>query len=137
MSKFSDWFTKEYRRWNRTQPGEEDFLAFCSQLGFTPETILAWMHDKSVPQNSEVLSLSGFFGPIVYKVLGLSDPDPALLQSFASFAHIPGEQRSLAAQALFEADLEIKARRLEAKSEEAKNIIFASFEKYGFDISRG
>ena len=137
MSKFTDWFTKEYRRWNRTQPGEEDFLAFCSQLGYTPETVLAWMQDKAIPQDSEVLSLAGFFGPKVYKVLGLSDPDPALLQSFSSFAHVPGEQRSLAARALFEADLEIKARQLEARSEEAKNIIFASFEKYGFDISRG
>ena len=137
MSKFEDWFTKEYRRWNRTQPGGEDFLAFCSQLGYTPEAVLAWMHGDAVPQNSEVLSIAGFFGPKVYKELGLSEPDPALLDSFASFAHLPGEQRSLAAQALYEADLEIKERQLEPRSEEAKRIIIASFEKLGFDISRG
>lgn len=136
MSKFSDWFTKEYRRWNRTQPGEENFLAFCSQLGYTPETVLAWMSGGALPQNGEVLSIAGFFGPAVYSVLGLAEPDPALLDSFAPFAQLPGEQRSLAARALYEADLEIKERRLEARSEEARSILIASFEKYGFDISR-
>lgn len=135
MSNFPDWFTKEYRRWNNTQPGEEDFLAFCSLLGYTPETVLSWMHGESIPQNGEVLSIAGMFGVKVYKVLGLPEPDKEILKAYASFSNLAGELRSKAAHALWEADVEIKDNRISPQSDEAKAIIAKTFDKWGFAVS--
>jgi hypothetical protein len=135
MSNFPDWFTKEYRRWNNTQPGEEDFLAFCSLLGYTPETVLSWMHGESIPQNGEVLSIAGMFGVKVYKVLGLPEPDKEILKAYASFSNLAGELRSKAAHALWEADVEIKNNKLTPQSDEAKAVIAKTFDKWGFAVS--
>jgi len=136
MSKFPDWIKREYRRWSRSQPGEEDFLAFCSLLGYTPETVLSWMHGESTPQNGEVLSLAGMFGVKVYKVLGMPEPDKELLKTFNSFSNLAGELRSKAAHALWEADMEIKQKQLLPESDEAKAILAKAFDKWGFTISR-
>lgn len=135
MSNFPDWFTKEYRRWNKTRPGEEDFLAFCSLLGYTPETVLSWMHGESTPQNGEVLSIAGMFSVKVYKVLGLPEPDKEILQAYVSFSNLAGELRSKAAHALWEADIEIKNNRISPQSDEAKAIIAKTFDKWGFAVS--
>ncbi|WP_062531989.1 hypothetical protein [Leptolinea tardivitalis] len=135
MSNFPDWFTQEYRRWNKTRPGEEDFLAFCSLLGYTPETVLSWMHGESTPQNGEVLSIAGMFSVKVYKVLGLPEPDKEILQAYVSFSNLAGELRSKAAHALWEADVEIKNNRISPQSDEAKAIIAKTFDKWGFAVS--
>ena len=135
MSNFPDWFKREYRRWSRSQPGEEDFLAFCSLLGYTPNTVLSWLHGESTPQNGEVLSIAGMFGVKVYKVLGLSEPDKEILKAYASFSNLAGELRSKAAHALWEADVEIKNNKISPQSEEAKAIIAKTFDKWGFTVS--
>jgi transcriptional regulator with XRE-family HTH domain len=135
MSKFPDWFKREYRRWSRSQPGEEDFLAFCSLLGYTPETVLSWMHGESTPQNGEVLSIAGLFGVKVYKVLGMPEPDKELLKTYESFSNLAGELRSKAAHALWEADVEIKQKQLHPESDEAKAILAKAFDKWGFTVS--
>lgn len=135
MLNFPDWFKREYRRWNRSQPGEEDFLAFCSLLGYPPVTVLAWMHGESVPHDGEVLSIAGVFGDKVYKVLGLPEPDKEVLKAYASFSHLAGELRSKAARALWEADVEIKEKQVTPESDEAKVILARAFEKWGFTVS--
>ena len=135
MSKFPDWFTREYRRWSRSQPGEEDFLAFCSLLGYTPETVLSWMHGETTPQNGEVLSIAGMFGVKVYKVLGMPEPDKELLKTFNSFSNLAGELRCKAAHALWEADVEIKQKHLLPESDEAKAVLAKAFDKWGFTVS--
>jgi len=135
MSNFPDWFKREYRRWSRSQPGEEDFLAFCSLLGYTPNTVLSWLHGESTPQNGEVLSIAGMFGIKVYKVLGLPEPDKEILKAYASFSNLAGELRSKAAQALWEADVEIKNNKISPQSDEAKAIIAKTFDKWGFAVS--
>lgn len=135
MSNFPDWFKREYRRWSRSQPGEEDFLAFCSLLGYTPNTVLSWLHGESIPQNGEVLSIADMFGVKVYKVLGLPEPDKEILKAYASFSNLAGELRSKAAHALWEADAEIKQKQVAPESDEAKAILAKSFDKWGFSFS--
>ena len=135
MSNFPDWFKREYRRWSRSQPGEEDFLAFCSLLGYTPNTVLSWLHGESTPQNGDVLSIAGMFGVKVYKVLGLPEPDKEILKAYASFSNLAGELRSKAAHALWEADIEIKNNKISPQSDEAKAIIAKTFDKWGFAVS--
>jgi transcriptional regulator with XRE-family HTH domain len=135
MSNFPDWFKREYRRWSRSQPGEEDFLAFCSLLGYTPNTVLSWLHGESTPQNGEVLSIAGMFGVKVFQVLGLPEPDKEILKAYASFSNLAGELRSKAAHALWEADVEIKNNKISPQSDEAKAIIAKTFDKWGFTVS--
>jgi hypothetical protein len=93
------------------------------------------MHGESIPQGGEVLSIAGMFGIKVYKVLDLPEPDKELLKVYASFSHLPGELRSKAARALWEADVEIKQKQVPPKSDEAKAILSNAFEKWGFSVS--
>ena len=135
MSKFPDWFTREYRRWSKSQPGGEDFLAYCSLLGYTPEIVLAWMHGEATPQGGEILSIAGIFGIKVYKILGLAEPDAELIKAYQSFSHLDGKLRRKAAGALWEADLEIKRKQISPTSDEATTILSLVYKKWGFTVS--
>ena len=75
------------------------------------------------------------FGVKVYKVLGLPEPDKEILNAYASFSNLAGELRSKAAQALWEADAEIKQKQVAPESDEAKEILAKSFDKWGFSFS--
>lgn len=132
MSKFPAWFNKAYKRWSRSQPGEEDFLAFCDLLGYSPSKVLEWLRGESVPVGLEVLSIAGILGLNVYEVLDLQKPDPELIKIFKSFPHLTGEYRSKLAHALLEANSEILKKRVTAKSDEAKFILKKILKKWGF-----
>jgi hypothetical protein len=49
MSNFADWLNRAYKRWCKTQPGEEDFLGFCDFIGVEPWKVLEWMRGESEP----------------------------------------------------------------------------------------
>ena len=50
MSNFPAWFNRAYKRWSRSQAGEEDFIAFCDLLGYPPFKVLGWMHGEFLPE---------------------------------------------------------------------------------------
>jgi len=135
MSKFLPWFTKEYKQWVRSHPGEEDFLAFCELLGYSPAKVLSWLQGDSVPQGAEILSIAGIFGIKVYSLLGQPEPDPELLKIYASFTHLTGDYRSKLANALWEAQTEMHNKEVTTRSEEAKPILAKAFKKWGFEDS--
>jgi hypothetical protein len=131
MSNFPAWFNRAYKRWSRSQAGEEDFIAFCDLLGYPPSKVLGWMHGEFIPEGPEVLSIAGILGIKVYQVLDLPKPDPELIKIFESFAHLTGQDRSNLALALFEVERILKEDKISTKSTEAKEIIKNTFEKYG------
>jgi transcriptional regulator with XRE-family HTH domain len=133
MSKFPAWFNRAYKRWSRSQPGEEDFLAFCDLLGYSPSKVLAWLHGESVPEGPEVLSIAGVFGIDVYTALSLPKPDPELLKIFDLFSHLHGESRSRLALAILDAERHLQEYDISASSSAAKEILKNVFEKYGLD----
>jgi transcriptional regulator with XRE-family HTH domain len=135
MLQFSDWFSREYKQWCQSQPGEEDFLAFCELLGYSPSIILCWLQGDSIPQNAELLSIAGVFGTKVYSILRQPEPDPELLKIYYSFTHLTGEYRCKLAQALWEAQTEMHNKGVTASSEEAKPILKVVFTKWGFEDS--
>lgn len=132
MSKFPAWFNKVYKRWSRSQPGEEDFLAFCDLLGYSPAKVLEWFQGESLPEGPEILSIAGVLGLNVYKVLDIQKPDPELIKIFHSFSHLTGEYRSKLAHALWEVQSEMLQSGVSAKSDEAKIILTKIFTKWGF-----
>ena len=131
MSNFPAWFNRAYKRWSRSQAGEEDFIAFCDLLGYPPSKVLGWLHGEFLPEEPEVLSIAGILGIKVYQVLDLPKPDPELIKIFESFAHLTGQDRSNLALALFEVERILKEDKISTKSTEAKEIIKNTFEKYG------
>jgi len=133
MSKFLPWFTKEYKQWVRSHPGEEDFLAFCELLGYSPAKIFSWLQGDSVPQDAEILSIAGIFGINVYSLLGQPEPDPELLKIYNSFAHLTGEYRGKLAQALWEVQMEMQLKQITTRSDETKIILANAFRKWGID----
>jgi hypothetical protein len=135
MSQFSDWFNREYKRWSRSQPGEEDFLAFCALLGYLPASVMSWLQGDSIPQGAELLSIAGVFGTKVYSLLGQPEPDRELVKIYNSFSHLTGQYRGKLAQALWEAQTEIHQKGVTANSEDAKLILSEAFKKWGFEAS--
>lgn len=133
MSKFPVWFKRAYKQWSRSQPGEEDFLAFCDLLGYSPAIVLNWLQGDSIPQGAEILSIAGLFGAKVYSLLDQPEPDSELLKIYNSFSHLKGEFRRKLAQALWEAQMVMCQEGVTANSEEAKLILTESFTKWGVD----
>lgn len=131
MSNFPAWFKRAYKRWSRSQAGEEDFIAFCDLLGYPPSKVLGWLHGEFLPEGPEVLSIAGILGIKVYQVLDLPKPDPELIKIYGSFAHLTGQDRSNLALALFEVERILKEDKISTKSTEAKEIFKRTFEKYG------
>ena len=135
MSKFVVWFKREYKRWSRSQPGEEDFQAFCVLLGHLPAIVLSWLQGDSEPQGAELFSIAEVFGTKVYSLLGQPEPDPELLKIYNSFSHLTGEYRGKLAQVLFEAQMEMRQKGVTANSKEAKSILDEAFKKWGFETT--
>ena len=135
MSKFPDWFKRVYKKWNRSQPGEEDFLAFCDLLGYSPAVVLGWLQGEGIPQGAELLSIAGLFGTKVYSLLDQPEPDPELLKIYNSFSHLTGEYRSKLANALWDAQTEMSQKGLTVRSEEAKPILSQAFMNWGFETT--
>ena len=130
MSNFPAWFNRAYKRWSRSQAGEEDFIAFCDLLGYPPSKVLGWMQGEFLPEKPEVLSIAGILGVEVYQVLDLPKPDPELLRIYGSFSHLSGQDRSNLALALLEIEKIFEEDNISTKSPEAKEIINSTFEKY-------
>ena len=133
MSKFPVWFKRAYKQWSRSQPGEEDFLAFCDLLGYSPAIVLNWLQGDSIPQGAEILSIAGLLGVKAYEVLGQPEPDSELLKIYNSFSHLTGEHRGKLAHALWEAQTQMSQKGVTVRSEEAKSILFQAFRKWGFE----
>jgi len=131
MSNFPAWFNRAYKRWSRSQAGEEDFIAFCDLLGYPPSKVLGWLHGEFLPEGSEVLSIAGILGIKVYQVLDLPKPDPELIKIYGSFVHLTGQDRSNIALALLEVDRILKEDNISSISPAAKEIVKNTFEKYG------
>lgn len=129
---FPDWFKQEYKRWTDSQPGEEDFLAFCSLLGYPAVTVLGWLQGDWLPEGAEILSIAGVLGTEVYPVLGQPEPDSQLMKIFEQFPHLRGEQRSRLALALWEVQRELQQKQITGNSKEAKPIIAKVFSHWGF-----
>jgi len=131
MSNFPAWFNRAYKRWSRSQAGEEDFIAFCDLLGYPPSKVLGWLHGEFLPEGPEVLGIAGTLGIKAYQVLDLPKPDPELIKIYGSFTKLTGQDRSNLALALFEVERIFKADSISTKSAEAKEIIKKTFEKFG------
>jgi len=131
MSNFPAWFNRAYKRWSRSQAGEEDFIAFCDLLGYPPSKVLGWLHGEFLPEGPEILSIAGTLGTEVYSILGLPVLDPELMKIYHAFSHLHGEFRSRLAQALWEAENEIEQKKILSNSEEAKAILNDAFIRWG------
>ena len=131
MSNFPAWFNRAYKRWSRSQAGEEDFIAFCDLLGYPPSKILGWLHGEFLPEGPEILSIAGTLGIEAYSTLGLPAVDPELMKIYHVFSHLHGEFRSRLAQGLWEAENEMKVKGISASSPDAGGTLSATFTKWG------
>ena len=133
MSDFPAWFNKAYKRWSRSQAGEEDFIAFCDLLGYPPSKVLGWLHGEFLPEGPEILSIAGTLGTDVYKVLNLPKPVPELLKLYSQFSHLQGQDRSRLVLAIFEVERLLNEDNISTSSPKATELIKNVFEKYGLN----
>ncbi len=100
-------------------------------LGYPPSKVLGWLHGEFLPEGPEILSIAGTLGTEVYSTLGLPAVDPELMKIYHAFSHLHGEFQSRLAQALWEAENEMKERGISANSPDAGGILGAAFAKWG------
>ena len=131
MSNFPAWFNRAYKRWSRSQAGEEDFIAFCDLLGDPTSKVLGRLHGEFLPEGPEILSIAGTLGTEAFSTLSLPAVDPELMKIYHAFSHLHGEFRSRLAQALWEAEIEMKEKGISASSPDAGGILSATFTKWG------
>jgi hypothetical protein len=129
MSKFPDWFKRTYKQWRRSQPGEEDFLAFCAWVGYPPYIILSWLDGDSTPEGADVLNLAVIFSKRVYGVLELKPPDEDIFLIAKTFSATSGDQRLRLIHILWQAGQELHEKGLSPSSKEGAELILAKFQQ--------
>jgi hypothetical protein len=137
MSKFPDWFKRAYKRWTRSHPGGEDFLAFCAWVGYPPALILDWIQGDAIPNGHEALNLASILGKKVYTVLDIPQPDVEIFKVSEFFSELNGIYRARLARILWEAAQEMQEKGIPASSEQGMQIVIEAFRNGGFDMGKG
>ena len=102
MNKFVNWLNEAYQKWCSDQPGEEDFLRFCAEIGASPKKVLIWLDGSSLPEEADLVGIAAILGKEVFQILEKPGLDPELLEIYRSFAHLGGEVRGKVARAVLE-----------------------------------
>jgi hypothetical protein len=89
------------------------------------------LHGEYLPEGPEILSIAGTLGTEAFSTLGLPAVDLELMKIYHAFSHLHGEFRSRLAQALWEAEIEMKEKGIPASSPDARGILSATFTKWG------
>jgi len=89
------------------------------------------LHGEHYPEGPEILSIAGTLGTEAYSILDLPAVDPELMKIYHAFSHLRGEFRSRLAQALWEAEKEMKGKGISVSSPDAEGILSATFTKWG------
>jgi hypothetical protein len=137
MSKFPDWFKRAYKRWTRSHPGGEDFLAFCAWVGYPPALILDWIQGDAIPNGHEAWNLALLFGKKVYAILDMAAPDGEIFKISETFIEQKGSHRARLVKILWEATEEIREKGVLASSEQGMLIVIEAYRKSGLDVGKG
>ena len=133
MNKFTNWLNEAYQKWCSDQPGEEDFLRFCAEIGASPKKVLGWLDGSLLPEEADLVGMTAILGEEIFQILNFPGVDPELLVIYRSFAHLGGEERGKVARAVLEIQRGITQNEQGINSEGIEKEIRNAFAKWGID----
>jgi hypothetical protein len=131
--KFNDWLTQKYVEWRGDAIGRDRSIKeFADWVDVSNQLMSDWMKlNGKIPKHKKTIDkLVTKFGPEVYDLLGLVQPDTIPLDQ------IPRAVRDRLTTAVYEVNSELESRGLSNASLEAEDIVIEIFEKHGFKYTR-
>lgn len=132
MATVKDWLNQKFVEWERSQGGRQSYYAFARFLGVSQSGLGSWMTGGSVPGGDDLIALADKLGPEVYEVLGLPRPNADVQRVTVSFASLPPDLRQRLTNAISEVDHTLRQQRLRPDMAEARPVVLAILEKWGF-----
>jgi len=128
---WKEWITRQYLTWRMDKPGRAgSAAAYAREIGFEPQNLSDWMNRGSNPKDHETIrKLVAYFGPVIYEVLGLPEPEINPLDQ------LPSDLRTRLTKAMLEIAHELNARSIDTESPEAAEISRSILSKYGLTVS--
>lgn len=104
MKEFQDYLNNQFRDWQilQLQAGNKrpSLATFAEELGVKQSTLSTWMNGKRKPSLEGIIRLANCFGPEIYDVLGMEEPDPELSYLQQIWPHLSEkEQHAIKEQA--------------------------------------
>ena len=132
MATVKDWLNQKFVEWERTQGGRQSYYAFARFLGVSQSGLGMWMTGSSMPGGDDLIALADKLGPEVYDVLGLPRPNADVQRVTVSFASLPPDMRQRLTNAISEVDQTLRQQRLRPDMAEARPVVLAILDKWGF-----
>ena len=132
MATVKDWLNQKFVEWERTQGGRQSYYAFARFLGVSQSGLGAWMTGSSTPGGDDLIALADKLGAEVYDVLGLPRPNADMQRVTVSFASLPPDMRQRLTNAISEVDQTLRQQRLRPDMAEARPVVLAILDKWGF-----
>lgn len=91
---FSEWITRKYVEWRGNAVGRERSITdFAQYIDVTQPTMSGWMNGSIPKRHEMIVKLVNVYGPEVFAVLGLDQPDPIFDELHRLFYKMTPEQR--------------------------------------------
>ena len=131
---FHEWINKKFIEWRGPltlrEGGSQE--KYAEWIGVSSQLMTDWLkRDGKIPKHQKTITkLVDKYGPKVYDVLGLTQPD------IIPFDQLPFAVRDRLTTAVYEVNSELESRGLSNASPEAEDITIKIFEKHGFKYTR-
>lgn len=136
MATVKEWFNQKFSEWEKAQGGRQSYYAFARYLEVGQSVLSLWMIGSAVPGGEDLAAVAAKLGPEIYDLVGLPRPNAETQRLMVSLATLPPDIRDNLSQALAEANLALKQENLRPDAADARKLVIAILEKWGFRYSR-
>lgn len=132
MATVKDWLNQKFVEWEKAEGRRQSYYAFARFLGVSQSGLGQWMAGSGSPSGGDLLVIADKLGPEIYDLLGLPRPNAEVQRVTVSFASLPADMRERLTNAISEADQTLREQRLRPDTREARTLVIAILEKWGF-----
>lgn len=132
MATVKDWLNQKFIEWEKAEGRRQSYYAFARFLGVSQSGLGQWMAGSGSPSGGDLLVIADKLGPEIYDLLGLPRPNAEVQRVTVSFASLPADMRERLTNAISEADQTLREQRLRPDTHEARTLVIAILEKWGF-----
>lgn len=136
MATVKEWFNQKFNEWEKRQGGRQSYYAFARYLEVGQSVLSQWMIGSAVPDGEDLAAVAAKLGPEIYDVAGLPRPNADTQRLMVSFANLPPDIRDNLSMAVAEANQALKQENLRADAADARKLVIAILEKWGFRYTR-
>lgn len=92
-TEFSTWLEKKYLEWQGLRGKRATLAQFADFLGISAPLLSHYMNGIRKPTRENIQKFAKRFGPEIYDIFGLQDPDPKLRLISRNWSKLTAEQQ--------------------------------------------